>query len=104
MPPKIKSPRLAFCALLFIFCVPKIFSQNFIQGSVVDSTKSPLAFCTVALLKAQDSSVVKGNLTDEKGEFTFQKIGSGSYRVKYVNVGYKAVFSELLQVDSLSKI
>ncbi|MFL5765054.1 MAG: hypothetical protein ACJ77K_14005 [Bacteroidia bacterium] len=44
-------------------------AQNFIKGSVIDSASVPIPYCAMGLLNAKDSSLVKGNITDDSGQF-----------------------------------
>jgi len=80
------------------------FSQNSISGIVTDSTQVPIPFCAMALLNASDSSLVKGNISNDKGEYKFENIRSGNYCIKFTNVGYKVCFSNVITIDSLSRI
>lgn len=61
------------------------------QGAIVD-------YASVSLLKAKDSTIVKGTLTDEKGQYSFDNIKPGSYIVKATNVGYTKVTSTVFTV------
>ncbi|MES2760661.1 MAG: outer membrane beta-barrel protein [Bacteroidota bacterium] len=80
------------------------YAQNAITGLVTDSTNAPVSYCAMALLNAKDSSLVKGNVTDENGKFTFQKIAIGTYLIKFSNVSYKTSWSNTFTVDSLSQL
>lgn len=91
--------------LLFVFLnfFPQGSSaQNSIKGLIQDSIQAPVSFCAVALVNAGDSSVVKGNLADEKGAYAFKDIKSGSYRLKFANVGFQSFISEIITIDSLA--
>ncbi|MBA2611927.1 MAG: TonB-dependent receptor [Bacteroidetes bacterium] len=91
-------------AIVFFFFTFNLSAQNFIKGTVVDSTNTPISYCALAILNVTDSSIVKGNITDDKGEFVFEKIKAGNYLIKFNNVGFKAGWSQLITVDSLSQI
>lgn len=79
-------------------------AQNYIKGIITDSSKAPVSFCAMTLLNAKDSSLVKGNVSNDKGEYIFESIKSGSYCIKFSNVGFKACYSPTFAVDSLSQI
>ncbi len=79
------------------------FSQNSINGKISDSASVPLPFCALALLNASDSSIVKGNITDENGGFTFINTLPGFYILKASSVGFKDGFSSNFKIDSLTK-
>jgi hypothetical protein len=80
------------------------YSQNSVKGMVTDSTSKPVAFCAMVLLKASDSSQVKGNLSDSAGAFVFEKVKAGSYFIKFSVVGYNPGVSNIFSIDSLSQI
>lgn len=79
------------------------FSQCSISAKVTDSLKAPIPFITIALLK-EDSTIYKGEITGENGEFCFSKINKGSYLVKISAIGYANYFSEKINYDSSSTI
>ncbi len=80
------------------------YSQNFIKGTVTDSTNAPVSYCSMVLLNAKDSSQVKGNISDSVGYFTFEKIKPGNYFIKFSAVGFKATNTATFSVDSLAPI
>lgn len=90
--------------LLFSCMFINSIAQNFIKGSVSDTTNSPVPFCALGLLKAKDSSLVKGNVTDDNGKFSFEKVPAGTYLLKFESVGFKTGWSSVLTVDSLSQL
>jgi iron complex outermembrane receptor protein len=90
--------------ILFIGTLITVKSQNFITGMVTDSSGMPVPYCAMVLVNATDSSQVKGNVTNEAGQFTFQKIAAGTYLIKFSNVSYKTAWSNSITVDSLSQI
>lgn len=60
-----------------------------ITGSVADrQTNEPMAYCSVALFKSLDSTLVTGSLTSEKGFFKFENIAYGQYYLQTQYVGY----------------
>ncbi len=83
-----KKIALAGIALLFSL---SLFCQNggSIQGTVVDkSSRLPVEFATIQLLKVADSSVINTTLTDKKGKFLLQHIPNGNYLVQKSFIGY----------------
>ncbi len=65
-----------------------------VSGLVVDAQQKPLDYATVSLLKAKDSSLVKGALTDDKGHYQISGISAGNYLVSVSVVSYKKAFSK----------
>jgi ferric enterobactin receptor len=60
-----------------------------ITGRIADKqSQQPLAYCSVALFKSHDSSLVTGLLTSERGAFQFENIAPGSYYLQTQYIGY----------------
>src|SRR4051812_29850533 len=70
-----------------------------ITGSVQDKQGKAIEFATISLLRAADSSIVKGALTDDKGLYAFDNIAKGDYIAKATSVGYAAAFSKIFKAD-----
>lgn len=75
-----------------------------IKGKIIDSTRSPIPFATIALLNKSDSTIIKGNITDENGNFVFQQINSGTYLIKIVAIGFQNKYTDPIQIDSIINI
>jgi outer membrane receptor protein involved in Fe transport len=73
--------------LLLVFSVATA-QQATIGGKVLEGENKPLGFANVLLLKAADSSLVKGTLTDEAGAYLFEGVAIGRYKVVATMLGY----------------
>lgn len=71
-----------------------------LTGSFNTSSRAPVADAIVQLLKSSDSSLVKTEFTDEKGEFRFNHVLDGSYLVEANVLGYSAFISDVFQVNA----
>jgi len=60
------------------------------QGYVKNIDNQPVAYASVALLKASDSTVIKFAVTNQTGLFKFNAIAPGKYWVKVSCTGYAA--------------
>jgi outer membrane receptor protein involved in Fe transport len=70
--------------------IPSIlFSQYQITGIVKDNKKQPLEFAAVAL-STEDNKPVQLIKTTNGGQFTFQKIEGGRYKIVVKILGYKS--------------
>ena len=75
--------------IVAVMVVLTIQAQHKITGSVVDNQSGEtLPAATVKLLK-QDSTMVKGVLTDADGLFSVEAPANGTYIIQITNVGYK---------------
>lgn len=79
------------------------YGQNSIGGQVQDELGQPLSFANVLLLKANDSSLVKGTITTENGLFSFESIIPAQYIVSATMIGFKPRFRPL-NINESSKI
>jgi hypothetical protein len=75
--------------LLFLYCLlPFQALPQSIHGRVQDALGAPLPFATVLLLDAGDSSLVKGTVSGEKGDFRLDKVKVGTYLLTASLIGY----------------
>ncbi len=71
---------------------------NDVGGKVADSQNKALDYVTVSLVRSKDSTLVKTEITDDKGGFTFKDIPQGTYRVVLTQVGLKKYYSQPITV------
>ena len=57
-----------------------------VKGTIVGTNKAPVPYATVTML-LQDSSVVNGAMTDDKGDFEINPIAAGTYIMKISGIG-----------------
>lgn len=94
-----KNYASAFFVMLFLTAF-STFAQHKIEGKVVDKSDAPVAFANVILLSAADSTTVyKGAVTSENGNFSLDKIEGTDYLLKISFVGYED-FLKSINVDS----
>ncbi|MGE5456839.1 MAG: TonB-dependent receptor domain-containing protein [Methanococcaceae archaeon] len=88
-----------------------IFSQNFqrgngqfntpglISGVILDSISlKPVEYATVSVLKSDDSKVITGGITDEKGKFSIDKVPFGNMKLKITFMGYNTLTIDSVKV------
>lgn len=84
--------------LLIIFLLtPRLLqAQNdSIVGKVMDRNRIPIEFVTISLLSANDSSLVKGTITDEKGKFILSRKNVKSCIIRASHIEYKTAFTSV---------
>jgi outer membrane receptor protein involved in Fe transport len=74
-----------------------------VTGRVLDEQKKPLDYVSIALLKAKDSTSVKGSLTAENGIYSFNNLPDGSYLVAFNMVGYAKVIKGPFAINATQK-
>lgn len=75
-----------------------------ISGSVVDQQQKPLDYTTVSFLKAKDSALVKGALTDGKGQYKITGVLTGQYLVSVSMIGYQKSFSKPFTLNQANDV
>lgn len=78
------------------FVAQMLWSQaSSVSGLVKDETNSPIAYANILLLKAQDSTIVTGDSSDENGKFRFNNIELGNYILKTSFIGFKDNYTSI---------
>ena len=90
--------------LLFLFALLLNYSegqaQSNISGTIEDSIERKIDNVNVLLLRATDSSLVKGMLTDVNGHFLFTDIQKGNYFIKSTYTGLTPYHSEIFSISA----
>lgn len=69
-----------------------------ITGMVQDSNGSAISYINVLLLKASDTTLVGGTITDDHGRFSMEVLETGSYRLQLSGLGYANHTSDAFQM------
>lgn len=72
-----------------------------VSGQVNATTGKPMEFTTMMLLKAADSTMTKGAISDVAGHYSFDNVGAGQYLVVAQQVGYRKTYSAPFAVDEV---
>lgn len=93
---------LAFLALWGIFVPNLVYAQTSlgkISGRIADATGKPVEATTVSLLSAKDSTLFKMELSDQSGNFVFEKLTDESYEIVVIFMGKKQYSSGVITID-----
>ncbi len=84
--------KLTFTLLGVVFSTAGLFAQNSkITGTVIDSlTSQPVEFANVALIPVGLTTPVDGTICDDKGQFTLNRVPSGTYDVVISFIGFES--------------
>ncbi len=75
--------------------------QGSISGSIIEKTSnSPLEFATVILKSNTDTTFSMGTVTGKKGEFVFNGLNYGEYRLIYSFIGFDKVETPVFSINS----
>ena len=75
--------------LLITLLSLSVFSQHTISGKIVDDQNETLPFANILLLKIGEEGNPKGTVSDENGNYSFEKIASGKYKIEISMLGFK---------------
>jgi outer membrane receptor protein involved in Fe transport len=70
-----------------------------IDGQIKDNENKALPYATVTLLKASDSSLVKGAIGDENGHFEFEDVNSGKYIIAASSLGFTKTYTQPFSIN-----
>ncbi|WP_400081112.1 TonB-dependent receptor domain-containing protein [Winogradskyella sp. R77965] len=69
--------------------------ENFdISGLITDIDNNGISFANVLLLRSNDSTLVKGTITDDDGSYKIENISNGNYIVMGSYVGFQKTYSK----------
>lgn len=69
-----------------------------VTGVILDESNKPLAYTTVMLLRSADSSLVKGEVTNEEGKFILEALPYGKFILTTSLIGYQKYSSKEISV------
>lgn len=79
----------------------KVNGQGHIKGIIEDDSGKPIAYANVLLLSASDSSVIKGSISQENGNFDFDELENTDYLLSIAMIGYKKYWNHFtIQANS----
>jgi hypothetical protein len=73
-------------------------SQSKIKGIIKDIDSKPVQNANVLLLRSEDSSLVKGMVTNEAGHYNFVNISAGKYLITCSLVGYEQSYTTVITI------
>jgi hypothetical protein len=96
-----KKSILLTCAFLLLFVV-EITAQNgfSIAGKIITTDKKSLPSMQVLLINANDASVVKIEITDNDGNFSFSNLKEGPYKITVDDMDHKPYESDALFLNT----
>ena len=71
-----------------------------IKGKIVDENDKPVEYANAVLINPANGEILRGEMSDSKGEFSIRKIDKGEYVLAVSMLGYNRFESEKLVVDA----
>src|SRR5262245_2874215 len=86
---------------IIMYCLADSQSIS-LKGQVKDSAALGVDNASISLLRAKDSVVVKGTVTDKQGNYSFNTLKPGTYIILASKINFRKTFSKPIPVDSIS--
>ncbi|MBS9525117.1 TonB-dependent receptor [Litoribacter alkaliphilus] len=86
-----------FFGLLISEIYNPLFAQSQVSGKILNASGEPISFANILLLSAQDSSLVRGGVSEENGDFQFAEVVHDTYLLSVSMVGF-ANHTQLLEI------
>src|SRR5687768_12995406 len=77
-----------------------------ITGNITTTNQSNIDYtrATISLLRAKDSGVIKLGVAGKTGEYAFENLKEGNYRVSITCVGFQKSYSAPVQISSAQPV
>jgi hypothetical protein len=96
--------RTPLFVTLLLFIPVTVYCQSRITGVITDNKGNPLPFSNVLLMNQKDSSMIKGAIATEKGEYAFQESSEADLLLQVSMVGFKTKYSAPFNTSSKKEI
>jgi hypothetical protein len=81
--------RIFITISLLFFSHTLLFGQKELNSKVISEDNKPLFGASVVVLNSADSTLIKGTITDEQGDFIFSDIKKSNFLIHVSYIGYK---------------
>ncbi len=95
-----KTNKLLLFFVLIFSSATYAQSSYTISGHLIETSSESIPFANVLLLKSNDSTLVRGAVTEDDGSFVLDNIKSGNYIVMGSMVGYQSAYSQEFELNS----
>lgn len=87
--------------LLLLFAgILSMKSQHTISGKITDTENKILSYANIVLYKIGDTNNPKGTVSDDQGNYRFENLEKGSYKVEISMLGFETKKIEEFQLNS----
>ena len=86
---------------LFVLLCGTVNAQS-VKGQLLSSSGEAAEFANVILMQQADSAVVRLELSDSDGRYSFSKVENGDYMIKVSGIGFEDAFSDAFTVKDES--
>ena len=75
-------------------------TKSTVNGIIIDESKHPLDYASVAIFKSSDSTLIKTTITEADGKFSFIMPETGSYYISSSMMGYNKATSNVFNLTT----
>lgn len=86
--------------LFLLFLTGEAISQITIEGKITAPDGAPIPFANVLLVNPEDTSLVKGAISDEAGLYEMNRVNRGKYFLKYSAIGFQTYNSDVFELTA----
>jgi iron complex outermembrane recepter protein len=93
--------KIIFTICFSLALFTSVFSQEYqLSGQLKSASNETVPYATVVLKSVTDTSLIKAELANENGNFTFKKLPSGNYLLNVTSIGYKKIEARAIAITS----
>ncbi|RKS02541.1 outer membrane beta-barrel family protein [Flavobacterium sp. 102] len=95
-----KNQIKALVAFLFLSGILNAQTNFSITGKLIDKDQKPGIGIQITLLQAKDNSIVKIEISDNDGNFSFSNLNENDYKLLVEDIGFKRYQSEIISLNA----
>lgn len=92
--------RFLITTLLLFFGTATVFSQHSISGKITDPKKQILPYTNIILYKIGNETNPKGSVSDNNGNYSFENIVNGKYKITVSSLGFKTEIGKEFELST----
>lgn len=96
--------ELSLFTFLLLFVTVAAHSQFIVNGKYINDKGDAVPYANVLLLNSADSSLIKGEITDNNGAFTIKTDKEGTYLIALKYIGYQDYYSKTFSLGNANKV
>jgi iron complex outermembrane receptor protein len=97
--------KLIYLFSVLLYSITITSAQNGkVNGQIIDEKGIPLEYANILILNAADSTLYKGGLSEEEGNYVFDRIANGTYIIHSTMIGFGSAYSELFDITNSNTI
>ena len=90
--------QITALSIFSFISIQHVKAQSSIRGIIKDANEKPIEYATVLLLKASDSSLVKGAMSGASGIYSFKNTSKGTYLISSTFTGMTQAWSKVFNI------